>query len=145
VKATLLLADYAQVADGKLNLIGAGWKIVGPDPVPFAVAAVIEVPWDRTNERHHLHIQLLDADGEPVLVPQADGVEGPLVIEGEFELGRPPGFKPGVSLNFPLAINVPAQPLAPNATYEFRLAIDGESNDDWRVVFMTRAVEPSAG
>lgn len=145
VKATLLLADYAQVADGKLNVLGGGWNIIGPHPMPFALAAIIEVPWHRTNERHYIRIELLDADGRPVLTEQPDGRQAPLVIQADFELGRPPGLKPGVSLNFPVAINVPALPLAPNGTYEWRLSVNDETDDDWRVVFTTRPEAPPGG
>lgn len=138
MKATILLADYAQVTDGKLNVIGGGWKIIGPEAAPFAVAVLVEVPWDRTNEQHHIHLELLDVDGNPVLVPQLDGREAALVIDARFEMGRPPGFKRGVALNFPVAVNLPAQPLAPNATYEWRMTINDQTDEDWRVVFITR-------
>jgi hypothetical protein len=145
VKATLLLADYAQVADGKLNVIGGGWKLIGPQPAPFALAVVIEVPWHRMAEHHHVRIELVDGDGRPVLAPRIGGGSGPLVIDAEFTLGRPVGLKPGVSLNFPLAINLPHQELVPDSTYEWRLTLDGETDDDWRVVFLTRPEVPPAG
>ena len=34
----MILADSAQVADGKLYILGGGWSITGPDPTPSAVA-----------------------------------------------------------------------------------------------------------
>src|SRR4051794_8751417 len=106
VRATLLLADSAQVADGKLYILGGGWNITGPTPVPLALAILVEIPWDRTNERHRLRLELLDADGQPVTVPQPDGTEVPLVVEGEFEVGRPTGLRPGAPINFPFAVNL---------------------------------------
>jgi hypothetical protein len=138
MKATLLLADTAQVADGKLYLLGGGWNITGPQPSPFALALLIEVPWDRTNEQHRIRLELLDADGRPVEIPQPNGEQGPLVIEGDFEIGRPPGLKRGAPLNFPLAINLPPQPIPPNGRYEWRLSINGEQHEDWRATFTTR-------
>jgi hypothetical protein len=30
VKVTMLLCDSAQVADGKLFILGAGWSMIGP-------------------------------------------------------------------------------------------------------------------
>jgi len=141
MKATLLLADYAQVADGKLNLIGAGWSITGPQPSPFALAVLILVPWDRTNERHGFQIELLDADGHPVIVPTPEG-EAALVVAGEFEVGRPPGLRRGTPLDVPLAINLPPQPFPPGDRFEWRLMIDGETQRDWRVAFSTRAAGP---
>ena len=142
MKVTVLLADYAQVADGKLNIIGGGWNTTGPQPMPFALAVLIEVPWDRANEQHHIRIELVDADGHAVVVPQPDGQDGPLVIDGDFEIGRPPGSKRGAALNFPLAINLPAQPIPPGSRYEWRLSINDQTDEDWRVAFTTRPEGP---
>ena len=101
MKATMLLADYAQVAEGKLNVIGGGWNITGRQPVPFALALLIDVPWDRTNEQHQIRLELVDADGNDVVVPSADGTEGPISIEAAFEVGRPPGLSAAHQLPCP--------------------------------------------
>jgi hypothetical protein len=69
VKVTLLLADFAQVSEGKLNIIGGGWSVTGPFPVPSAIAAKIEVPWDQANRRHHIVVELTDEDGHIVSFP----------------------------------------------------------------------------
>jgi hypothetical protein len=69
VKVVLLLADAAQVSDGKLNLLGGGWSITGPMPTPSAVAIKIEVPWSDTNVRHEFKLELFTADGDAVMVP----------------------------------------------------------------------------
>ncbi len=45
VKVTMLLCDAAQVSDGKLYILGGGWSMTGPDPVPSAVALKIDVYW----------------------------------------------------------------------------------------------------
>jgi hypothetical protein len=140
MKVTMLLADHAQAAEGKLNIIGAGWTMVGPAPAPFAIAILFEVPWDRANEEHEFRLELVDSDGDPVLVPTPDG-EAPLVLEGQFEVGRPPGVRRGTPLPFPLAINMGPQPLAPGGRYEWRLTVDEESDEDWRLPFSTRPEE----
>ena len=49
MKATLMLADYATVSDGKLSIVGGGWSVTGPEPVPFGIALLIQVPWDQAN------------------------------------------------------------------------------------------------
>jgi len=136
----MLLADHAQAAEGKLNIIGAGWTVVGPAPAPFAIAILFEVPWDRANEEHGFRLELVDSDGIPVLVPTTDGEE-PLMIEGQFEVGRPPGVKRGTALPFPLALNMGPQPIAPGGRYEWRLTVDEESDEDWRLAFSTRPEE----
>ena len=96
LKATLLLADAAQAADGKLYVLGGGWSVTGPQPTPMAIALKIDVPWDQANSRHRWRIELVDADGQPVEVEEAAARR----LEQEFELGRPPGVKPGTSLDF---------------------------------------------
>ena len=139
----MLLADHAQAAEGKLNIIGAGWTVVGPGPAPFAIAILFEVPWDRANEQHHFRLELVGSDGAPVLTETAGGEE-PLVIEGQFEVGRPPGVKRGTPLPFPLAINMGPQPIPPGGRYEWRLTVDQESHEDWRLVFSTRPDDGAA-
>jgi hypothetical protein len=140
VKVTMLLADAVQAAEGKLYILGGGWSIRAPDPVPMAIALYVQVPWDRTNEQHVWALELLDADGQPVLVGEeaaADEAE-PVRVEGGFEVGRPPGLKPGTPIDVPLAINFGPIPLEPGARYEFRLEIDGAGDEDWRLAFSTR-------
>ncbi len=137
VKVAMLLADYAQVADGKLNVIGGGWSIAGPG-APFAIALDVKVPWDQTNMQHTLRLELVDADGQPVMIETPDG-EQPLVIEGQFEVGRPAGVKPGTPIDCAAAFNfAPGPPLAPGGRYEWRLSIDGETDEDWTLPFSTR-------
>ena len=132
----MLLADAAQAAGGKLYVLGGGWSVTGPGPVPSALAIKVEVPWTEANRRHELVITLLDADGRPVA---ADG--RPVEIRGQLEVGRPPGLPPGTPLDAVLAVNVGPLPLAPGR-YVWRLAIDGESREDWYVGFLTRS-EPA--
>jgi hypothetical protein len=136
----MLLADFAQVADGKLTVVGGGWSLTGPEVVPFGIALLIQVPWDRANLRHVMRLELLDADGQPVLVDTDDEGEQPLVFFDDlpFEVGRPPGLKPGTYLDFPVAVNSAPLPLDPG-TYEWRLTIDGTSDPAWRLPFTVRS------
>ena len=134
----MLLADYAVVSDGKLTVVGGGWSITGPAPQPFAIAVKIEVPWDQANVRHTLRLELVDADGAAVLVPTPEG-EKAVTIEAQFETGRPAGIKPGTPLDVMFAVNMPPHPLPPGGRYEWRLSIDDETREDWRLAFSTRA------
>ena len=138
MKVTMLLADAAQAIDGKLYILGGGWSITGPDPTPSAIAAYIQVPWDRTNVEHSFRFDLVDSDGNAVELETDAGVEEPVIVEGSFEVGRPPGIKPGTSIDMPVAINVGPLPLLPGGRYEWRLSINGESHQDWRLPFSTR-------
>lgn len=139
----MLLADFAQVADGKLTVVGGGWSITGPEPGPFGIAILIHVPWDLANTRHILRLELLDADGQPVVVEDDDGNEQPIRFfdDWPFEVGRPPGIKPGTPLEFPVAVNSMPLPLEPGRRYEWRLSINGETRDDWRLPFSVREAD----
>lgn len=44
MKVTMMLADHAEVAEGKLFINGGGWTVTGPGPIPFGIALFIEVP-----------------------------------------------------------------------------------------------------
>jgi hypothetical protein len=144
VKVTMLLADYAQVADGKLTIVGGGWSITGPDAVQFGIALLVQVPWDQANARHVMRLELLDADGNPVVAEPGEGEEpSPPVVfldDVPFEVGRPAGLKPGTPLDFPVAINSTPLELAPGR-YEWLLTIDGRSDEDWRLAFTVREEE----
>ena len=144
----MLLADFAQVADGKLTVVGGGWSLTGPDPTPFGIAILVHVPWDQANRRHTLRLELVDADGRAVATPGTDGEDGdgegdPIVFlnDIEFEVGRPAGIKPGTPLELPLAVNSGPLPLEPGSRYEWRLSINGEGDEDWRLAFSVRPEE----
>jgi len=127
----MLLCDHVQVADGKLFINGGGWSVTGPSPVPHGVAVLLGVPWDRTNARISFRLALADADGRAVGDP-------PIEVAGEFEVGRPPGMPPGTPLDVPLAFNFPPLPLSPGRRYVWTLVVDGETQEDWQVGFLTR-------
>jgi hypothetical protein len=89
----LFLANHAEVQNGLLYASGAGWsELYRGQPSPdgqlllshFAVATSILVPWDETNQPHHLTIQIQpEDDGEPLSR-----------VEVDVEVGRPPGVSP---------------------------------------------------
>lgn len=119
MNVVMLLCDSAQEAGGKLFVLGGGWNINrGGQPVTMGLAIKIGVPWMEANQRHRVHLQLLSEDGNPV--PK----EQPLVADGEIEVGRPPGVRPGTELNVPLALNFAGVPLSPGG-YRFELLLDG--------------------
>ena len=139
MRATLLLADAAQAVEGKLYILGAGWSVTGPQPAPMAIALKLDVPWDQANTRHRWRLELVDADGEPVSLSE----NGAIFIEQEFEVGRPPGVKPGTALDYVVAMNIAPLPLEPGRQYAWTLTIDGDGRDDWRLPFSTRPAAAS--
>ena len=84
--------------------------------------------------------QLLDADGASVVVETPEEDDQQVAFGGEFEVGRPPGLKPGTPLDFPVAVNSTPLPLEPGR-YEWRLTIDGQSRSDWTLPFTVRTSE----
>ena len=137
MRVTLLLADFAQVADNKLYVMGGGWSVAGPGPTNMAVAIKVEVPWDQTNRPHEWRLELVDADGQPVARPTPEG-DQPIMVSGEFEVGRPSGLTEGTPIDLPMAVNLAGVPLPPGQRLVWTLWIDGESREDWELRFTTR-------
>lgn len=117
----LIVADGAQVVGGKLYLLGGGWdrltvpQLPGPPAVPFAVALGINVPWSLTNTKLGFSVDVTDSDGDEVAQLAA----------GQFEVGRPPGLRPGAPQRFQLT--VPAQPVfGSEGRYVIRCSLGSE-------------------
>lgn len=133
MRAQLLLCDYAQISDGKLHIIGGGIdRISGPGlPPGFTVAIHMQIPWDKANQPIPFTLELLTEDGRAVVTDER-GVE--IRIQGAVEAGRPPGLKPGTPLGMPLVVQAGGIPLTPGR-YEWRVSIDGGTNDEWQQTF----------
>lgn len=139
---TWMLADAAQVADGKLNALGIGWTVTGPGPSTFAVCGMVYVPWQRTNERHSFQVELIDLDGSSVLVPDGSEDGGtPLVLADTFEVGRPPGVRAGTAMPWSFVFGFAGLPLPPGSHFEWRLSINGEMREEWPLPFSTRPAQ----
>lgn len=131
MEVTMLLCDSAQAVGNKLYILGGGWsQIVRPDvPTPMAIAVKISIPWDQANEVHHFRLYLIDADGEPV-----EHEDKPLSIEGDLEVGRPPGLARGTSLDAVFAVNVGGLSLPQNAyVWELEIGTVVEGRTPFRV------------
>jgi hypothetical protein len=137
MNVTMMLCDAAQAVNGKLYILGGGWNLIGPDPTPTAIAILLHVPWHEANRRHRLRLELMSEDAQPVRVEGPQGPQ-PVQIAAEFEVGRPPGHRPGTPLPVTFGINVGPLPLTPDSRFEWRCYIDDETRDDWRMGFSTR-------
>src|SRR4051794_33041064 len=102
---TMLVCDAAQESGGKLFILGGGWSVIrAPNvPVPMSLAIKMSVPWDRTNQPHKIRAALITEDGDPVLADPASGAA--VQMQGDIEVGRPPGIKPGTPLDTPFVLN----------------------------------------
>jgi hypothetical protein len=143
LSAHVQLADHAVVADGKLFVNGGSWTTRPPDPIPWALALEIKVPWTDNNRTMNFKIELLDADGHPFEVPTPDG-EAPLFIVGELRVSAGPLVKPGSQLVGVAAVVLPPLALPPEQIFEWKLWVDDATRDDWRVTFVTGKSQPHA-
>jgi hypothetical protein len=124
IDVNLILCDAAQAESGKIHMLGAGWSITPSPTAPHAVAALIKIPWDRANQPIPLKLQLLEADGSPVMVSTPEGAI-PIGTEAKIEVGRPPGLAPGSMLDASFALNIASLPLDPGR-YEWRLTVSDQ-------------------
>jgi hypothetical protein len=115
----LLLADGAQVVNGKLYLLGGGFDRVGlgqfPGSASFDLALGILIGYNETNLSHEFQLSLEDDDNQVVLGP----------VGGQFEMGRPPGLKPAQAQRFMVAVRGPFLLPRPGG-YHWVATLDGE-------------------
>jgi hypothetical protein len=134
MRVLLMLADSAQVADNKLFILGGGLTVVSAEPAPMAIAAKIDVPWDLADRRHDWKLELLDADGMPVLLG-----DRPVLVQGQFEVIRGEYLLPGTPLPMPLAVNFSGLQLTAGERFAWRMVIDDDTEPDWQVAFNVAA------
>jgi hypothetical protein len=134
---TMLLADSAQVADGKLYILGGGWSVTGPDATPSAVAIKVGVDSHEFNTSHHWELFLEDADGQPVRFDTPDGAQI-IEVRGDFSASAPEDVPAGTPVDVPIAVNFGPIPLNDAARYTWRMVIDGETLPGGLVSFTTR-------
>lgn len=94
-----LIADYAEIVNGKLYLMGGGWDTISlrevPGAIRMAIAVGIQVDWEETN-------QVI-----PVVVHVEDDDAGELArIEGKVQVGRPASLPPGSRQISQMAVNL---------------------------------------
>ncbi len=125
----ILLADHADVINGKLYIHGGGWEnltVNQPFPAthPCSVVVAFAVPWTATNRPHKITIEVADEDGQPLLK-----------VDGDIEVGRPAGLPQGKEQLLPMAINTALKFEKPG-TYVVTASVqDGPSNrSTFRVV-----------
>ncbi len=102
----LVVADAAQVADGKLFMLGGGWMFHRaasyPAPAQFGVAVSILVPWNEAGIRYPSTLTIADEAGVPIIP----------TLNGHFEVGKSEQVPEGtmqralVAVNF-VAIQIP--------------------------------------
>jgi hypothetical protein len=126
IEVQVLLCDAAQELGGKLYILGGGWQQIFDlgQPLNMALAIRLMLPWHAANKRMKLQIGLVTDEGEPVLTPPPLDQQ-PIRIEGDMEVGRPPGIKHGSALALTLAVPAYGMQLSRGA-YRWEVVVDGE-------------------
>jgi hypothetical protein len=101
----LILADAAQVVGAKLYLMGGGWDMLTvnrafPVDQRCALALSILVPWNETNQKHSFEVEIISEDNH------TEQPKSLVKVGGQFEVGRPPGIRPGQEQRFQLAVDM---------------------------------------
>jgi hypothetical protein len=117
-----VIADHAATAsDGKLYLNGAGVdQVIVPEsarrlPTPLYLAIRIRVPWHMTSESLRLRVRALDSDRRPF---------GPdPLVDGQMEVGRAPGARPGDELAFNVAVQISGMAIPDSGPIHFHLEL----------------------
>ena len=99
---TLILANHAEAQNGLLYLSGGGWDRLTrrypaggqPKPHSFGIGVTVNVPWSEANRKHRLELWIEDEDGGKPLMQ----------VDGELEVGRPPGVPEGSDRRAVLAV-----------------------------------------
>jgi hypothetical protein len=139
--AKLLLADAASVADGKLNMLGGGWTITGPQPIPSALVLLVDSVEPRESKTHESEIMLLHADGSPAVLGTSRGRPDFLRFQLSItEAVEAQGALVSLLLH---AITIPPLPLIPGTDYAWRLTIDNEQRPEWTRPFAVRPEAPA--
>jgi hypothetical protein len=114
----LLLADRAEVVNGKLYAMGAAWERIGvsdfAQPLTISFALGVLVPWNATNRPHTVALTIHDADGRPL----------DFRVEASFVTGRPPNLN-GETQRVLLAVPTAGVHLPGPGSYVLSAAVDG--------------------
>lgn len=119
------LADHvATPPDGKMYISGAGVDQMYITQIPgglgpLGLAVRLRVPWHMTSERLSVRVRALNADREPV---------GPdPLMQGDIEVGRPPGTRPGDEIGVGFAVPLTGFPVQDEGSLYFHLIVNQET------------------
>jgi hypothetical protein len=111
----LLVADRAEVVNGKLYLMGGSWDRIQPQKFPhrmmLGIAVGVRIPFAYTDEQHTVAIEI-----------QHEG-ERQVGFEAKLTTGRPPGMA-GMDMLVPMAFNIPLA-IPAEGTVVLRAGVDG--------------------
>ena len=110
-----VLADYVDIVNSKLYLMGGGWDITTVAATPAAlrlgVAMGVRLGWDETDRPVPVTIIVENDDGQEFLR-----------VEGTLQVTRPEGLPPGATQLSQIAANLPLT-VAVAGGYRVRLRV----------------------
>jgi hypothetical protein len=113
----LLVADRAEVVNGKLYLMGGSWDRIQPPSFPhrmtLGIALGVRIPFAHTDDQHTVAIELVHEEARLV------------GFEAKLTTGRPPGMA-GMDMLVPMAFNIPIL-IPAEGQLVLRAAVDGRA------------------
>ncbi len=113
----LLVADRAEVVNGKLYLMGGAWDRISPTTFPhrmiLGIALGVRIPFAHTDDQHTVAVELLQDEQRLI------------GFEAKLTTGRPPGMA-GMDMLVPMAFNIPIAVPA-EGQLVLRAAVDGRA------------------
>jgi len=119
------LADYAVIPpDNKIYISGGAVDQMHLQQIPGALGSLtlavrVRIPWQMTTQQISFRVLVLDADRQ-ALVPDP-------LIQGEFEVGRPAGSRPGDELAIQFVVPLTGFPVQQEGTIYFHLIIEDQT------------------
>ncbi|MGH3447704.1 MAG: hypothetical protein ACRDP4_08790 [Nocardioidaceae bacterium] len=150
-RVSITLADYARIDNGKADILGAGWQVIGIGQQgttnPLAVVVGIATPPSHYGQEYAMELTLIDDETGEVAVPAASG-SGSLRI-GQTVVADAPTFpnqyvppktiwaRHQLVANFSSGISLVA-----GKTYTWQVRIDGDNDHTWGVTFHVAGPPP---
>lgn len=124
-----IVADFVQVANGKLTVVGGGWNRM-MFPTSVGIGGIIHVPPPMHDTDIDVRVELCDADGGAVSpLNSAD----PIFFGFNVHLTPNEGHEDD-TLAMPFGFNIPLLLIAPG-DYVWRISANGVVRDHWRLPF----------
>lgn len=129
----LLVADRAEVVNGKLYLMGAAWDRIQPPTFPhrmiLGIALGVRIPFAHTDDQHTVAVEM--QQDEQRLVG----------FEAKLTTGRPPGMA-GMDMLVPMAFNIPLS-IPAEGQVVLRASVDGRAPRRHEIRVAQRAPRPA--
>ena len=136
---TIHLARAANVAGGQLDVLGLGWDVIGPGPLPSHVLIVsVRAPGSRDERPLTIRFELRRASGEPVVLGD-DETAQPVQVSAEVALPSSSAVPEGLRRRAISIVEIAAGMALEPGLYEWVVSVDDDTEPGWRRRFYVRA------